>query len=155
MRRAALVGVAGGCGAVGRLVAKRLLDHGAAVRVGSRDESRARALTAQLGDGAEWRLCDVAIESSRECFCQGCDVVVNCVAPARQVAATLARAASGQGANFVDTSDWVPASHNDAARAMIVGAGMFPGLSELLPRILARDFDRCDALTGYVGGAIC
>ncbi|WP_219602064.1 saccharopine dehydrogenase NADP-binding domain-containing protein, partial [Nonomuraea indica] len=111
----------------------------------------------------------VDVEDARAlaAFCGGCRVVVNCAGPSARVLDTVARAALAAGAAYVDVAgdqiDRAPLRAVAAREAgppggpgpggtAVLGAGMMPGLSALLPRHLAAGFSRVDRLVAYVGG---
>jgi hypothetical protein len=94
-------------------------------------------------------------------FCAGCAVVVNCAGPSYQVLDTVARAALAAGAGYVDAAgDAVALDALTAAppaelrrRPAVFSAGLMPGLSGLLPRLLA-EAGPVGRLDVYVGGAV-
>ncbi|GAA2625670.1 saccharopine dehydrogenase NADP-binding domain-containing protein [Actinomadura fulvescens] len=146
-----MIGVLGGAGTVGRVVADRLGAH--TLRVGGRALDRAAA-ACTTPDSTPMRV-DLHDPHSLAEFCSGCEVVVNCAGPSYQVLDLVARAALTAGAHYVDAAgDLValdalgdPPGH----RAAVFSAGLMPGLSGLLPRLLATGpLARLDI---YVGGA--
>ncbi|WP_018657625.1 saccharopine dehydrogenase NADP-binding domain-containing protein [Actinomadura flavalba] len=151
-------GVLGGSGTVGRVVVDRLAGAGP-LRVGGRDAGRAAEVCASH-PGAEPVRADLADAAGLAAFCAGCDVVVNCAGPSYRVLDRVARAALAAGAHYVDAAgdvvaldalaDGPPARLAD--RAAVFSAGLMPGLSGLLPRVLAAagPLARLDV---YVGGA--
>jgi len=152
-----LVGVLGGAGAVGRVTVDRLAAAGHPVRVGGRDLARAKAVSG-AADAVRVDLADAAALAA---FCAGCAVVVNCAGPSYQVLDTVARAALAAGAGYVDAAgdavamdaltDGLPAGL--ARLPAVFSAGLMPGLSGLLPRLLA-DAGPIGRLDVYVGGAV-
>ncbi|MEU6038467.1 saccharopine dehydrogenase NADP-binding domain-containing protein [Actinomadura sp. NPDC047616] len=159
------IGVLGGSGAVGRVVVDRLAawEPGGRLRVGGRDPRRAAAACAQVtGAGAEPVRVELNDDAELRAFCTGCDVVVNCAGPSYQVLDRVARAALAAGAHYVDAAGDVVAA--DALcdghapglgdRAALFSAGLMPGLSGLLPRLLAVDGPPPSRLDVYVGGAV-
>jgi short subunit dehydrogenase-like uncharacterized protein len=99
MTVAPAVGIAGGRGAVGGAIARRLSACGWQVRIGGRDGARGAAFAADLDGPAEWVFLDCGDVASLDAFCVGCDLIVNCVGPARITSAPVARAARGAGAH--------------------------------------------------------
>ncbi|QFG22430.1 saccharopine dehydrogenase NADP-binding domain-containing protein [Actinomadura sp. WMMB 499] len=156
------IGVLGGSGTVGRVVVERLAAWGTGpLRVGGRDRDRAaRVCKAAFGVPAEPFRVDLDDAAALREFCAGCDIVVNCAGPSYRVLDRVARAALAGGAHYVDAAgDFVaidaltvdgPAGLG--RRAAVFSAGLMPGLSGLLPRLLAADgpLARLDV---YVGGA--
>lgn len=92
-------------------------------------------------------------------FCDGCRVIVNCAGPSFLIGDRVARAAAAVGADYVDAfgggrlerllASWTEPD----GPAFVVSAGVFPGLSGLLPRWLARqDFEQVERLRVFAGG---
>jgi len=151
------VGIVGGYGAVGRVVASALRRWQVAeLRIGGRHMDEARALAAGLG--AEASTVDVSDPVSLAGFCAGCAVVVNCAGPSYRVLDSVARAAAGAGADYVDAGGDDPVYERMAhaalpgvGRVAVLSAGMAPGLTGLLPRWLAtHGFTHLDRLVSYV-----
>jgi short subunit dehydrogenase-like uncharacterized protein len=91
-------------------------------------------------------------------FCSGCRVVVNCVGPPPELRRAVTTAAHVAGADVVDPGG-DDGSRQDLAGSFptgtaVVGAGVLPGLSGLIPRWLARgDLEPPLSLTAYVATA--
>lgn len=153
------VGVLGGSGTVGRIVVDRLAaaDVGT-LRIGGRDLDKIRAIGAEAAEAVQVDLFD---DASLAAFCAGCAVVINCAGPSYQVLARVARVAVDAGAGYVDAAgDLValealtssaPAGLNE--RPAVFSAGLMPGLTGLLPRLLATE-GPIGRLEIYVGGAV-
>ncbi|MFJ8911682.1 hypothetical protein [Amycolatopsis sp. NPDC102389] len=127
-----MIGVVGATGEVGSHTVRvlRALDAGPLRTGGSRDV-------------------DVLDEASLDRFAQGCRVLVNCAGPAHLVGDRVARAAAHAGAGHVDASDPEGAAVGGTA---VIGAGLQPGLTGLLPRWLARrEFDTVHGLVAHLG----
>ncbi|MFE0073450.1 saccharopine dehydrogenase [Nonomuraea sp. NPDC059023] len=131
-----MIGVLGASGAVGRTVAALLDDH--EVRRGSRSGGT-----------------DAFDPDALAAFCAGCRVVVNCAGPSHRLGDRVARAAFAAGADYVDAAGDDPlhdllTRSGTAGRTAFVSAGMLPGLSGLLPRLLAEPGTaaRLDVFTG-------
>lgn len=157
------IGVLGGSGTVGRVTAARLAEYVlGTVRVGGRDLHRARAVADALPVGrAEAVRVDLGDPASLQRFCAGCAIVVNCAGPSYQVLDTVARAALAAGADYVDAAGDTVAMRALAEdpppelteRSAVFSAGLMPGLSGLLPRLLAEAAGPLARLDVYVGGA--
>lgn len=147
------VAVLGATGAVGRSTIAELTRWGVTgLRLGARRPGAVDS--AGLPDDTEIAPVRWDDPDSLARFCAGRTVVVNCAGPAHLIGDRVARAALAAGAHYVDPGgedllDRLPAS---ADRRVLVAAGMLPGLSALLPRLLAREFDRPVSLLAYVGG---
>lgn len=147
-----VIGVLGASGAVGRATVAELVGWGSrALRLGVR-----RPVTEAVPPDADVRMVSVDQSESLARFCSGCAVVVNCAGPADDIGDLVASAALAAGAHYVDPAgEALHQSLLDAGtgdRRVLLSAGMLPGLSALLPRMLARDFDRVTSLVAHVGG---
>lgn len=152
-----MIGVLGGAGAVGRVVVDRLAVAGHPVRVGGRDLARAKAVPG----AAEAVAVDLDDAEALAKFSAGCSVVVNCAGPSYRVLDVVARAALQAGAGYVDAAGdavALEALTTDAPPELdglpaVFSAGLMPGLSGLLPRMLA-DAGPIGRLDVYVGGSV-
>ncbi|MFC6338650.1 NAD-dependent epimerase/dehydratase family protein [Pseudomonas sp. CCM 7891] len=143
-----LVGLVGAGGAVGSAALAQLLQHDLRVRGGQRQ--------AQVWpDGVDGRVLDLFDAQALADFCAGCQVVLNCAGPSWRVGDRVAQAAHGAGAAYVDAfgNAALLSALQGARQPSIIGAGVFPGLTALLPRWLAsRSFDRVSSLQINAGG---
>ncbi|WP_171990705.1 saccharopine dehydrogenase NADP-binding domain-containing protein [Streptomyces sp. JHA26] len=135
---APLIGVLGGYGAVGAAAARVLAAEGEfRLRIGGRDPEAAARCAAALGGAVEAGEADARSEASLDRFAQGCDVVLHCAGPAYELADRPRRAAAAAGADYVDVMDGCgPAPAPAGERTAVLSAGLVPGLSGLLPRLL-------------------
>jgi saccharopine dehydrogenase-like NADP-dependent oxidoreductase len=149
----ALIGIAGGRGAIGQALARQLRAAGLTrLRIGSR-----LVPAAPPGANAGHTHLDIDSPESLAQFCAGCRVIVNCAGPAYRIGDRVARAAFHAGAGYVDPGGDEPlfamltqdADVGPETRA-VLSAGFMPGLTGILPRWLARqDFVRVSALTAH------
>ncbi|CAM3691218.1 Saccharopine dehydrogenase [Vibrio aerogenes CECT 7868] len=105
---------------------------------------------------------DLKQPGSLAAFCQGCAIIVNCAGPSALYGLNVARAAAIAGAHCIDAfGSYGPDSARElddimavpGAASVITGAGVFPGLSELLPMAMAsRYFDNVSTLHAAAGG---
>ncbi|TQM09337.1 saccharopine dehydrogenase NADP-binding domain-containing protein [Pseudonocardia kunmingensis] len=152
---APVLAVLGASGAVGSAAA-RALAAGHRLRLGGRREAPLGALAESLG--AEVHPLDLDDDRALDAFCAGADVVLHCAAPAFAIGDRVARAAGRARAGYVDVSG--DALLHDqlgaAAGVAVLGAGVVPGLSSLLPRYVldaARAAGvEADRLTVHTGG---
>lgn len=159
-----VVGVLGGYGAVGQATARHLrASAGASVRLrigGRRRDAAAAFVDAGLGGDADAVAVDLDRPTELDRFADGCAVVVNCAGPSHRAYDRAASAARDAGAGYVDAAGEEPLRDRLADPASgwegpaVLNAGMFPGLSGLLPRCLYRRerFDRAVRLLTYIGG---
>ncbi|MGP3955764.1 saccharopine dehydrogenase NADP-binding domain-containing protein [Nonomuraea sp. 3N208] len=154
-----MIGLLGATGAVGRTAAQRIAAYDLGpLRVGGRNLTSATALAASLAAPAQAIRVDLNDPAELAAFCEGCRIVVNCAGPTYQVLDTVARAAFAAGADYVDIGGELAAkdalTSGDVAgdQTAVFSAGVMPGLSGLLPRLLAKErpLRRLDV---YVGGA--
>jgi NAD(P)-dependent dehydrogenase (short-subunit alcohol dehydrogenase family) len=150
-----LIAVLGGYGEVGATAVRRLCEHGyGRIRVGGRNPSRARALLGDLPQ-REMSYVDVDNPGSLKKFCSDAHLVLNCAGPSYRILDTVARAAREADAHYVDVAGDVPAHRALGAtfgdRTAVFSAGLMPGLTGLLPRLIASPGDRLDI---HVGGAV-
>ncbi|WP_433339948.1 saccharopine dehydrogenase NADP-binding domain-containing protein [Streptomyces sp. CA-253872] len=156
------IGVLGASGAVGRAAVRALRDLGhTGLRLGGRAEEPLRDVLAGELDGRGHVVpADMDDAGSLAAFVTGCDLVLNCAGPSYRFGARAARAALAAGAHCVDVAGDDPAAEDLharplpelARRAVVLSAGTLPGLSGLLPRLLARGLDTALALEAYCGG---
>jgi saccharopine dehydrogenase-like NADP-dependent oxidoreductase len=135
--------IAGGYGEVGGRIARDLAaNHAGRVIVAGRNLERAAELAAELGAGTQARRIDVHDPSSFAAALDGVGVVVSCIdQPERH----LLRAAIDRGLAYTDitphtatlSADLLDALRETAAArgaAVILGAGIVPGISSVLAR---------------------
>ncbi|MGY2374457.1 hypothetical protein ACW9IB_08100 [Pseudomonas sp. SDO524_S393] len=143
-----LIGLIGAGGAVGGAALAQLLPQAVRIRAGQR-QSRV------WPEGVDGQVLDLFDAPALADFCNGCQVVLNCAGPSWRVGDRVARAAHAAGAGYVDAfgNAALLAALHDARQPSIIGAGVFPGLTALLPRWLAgRGFDRVTRLHIHAGG---
>ncbi|MEE2039944.1 saccharopine dehydrogenase NADP-binding domain-containing protein [Nocardiopsis sp. CT-R113] len=153
-----LIGVVGATGAVGGAAVHRLRALGyTRLLLGGRRPEPLAAFAARLGGDAGARRADADSPESLSAFCDGCDVVLNCAGPSYRIADAVAVAALAAGADYVDVTGDGPAhdrlSRTPAARdsAIVLSAGVLPGLSALLPRWFAARYG-LERMSVHAGG---
>ncbi len=134
-----MIGVLGAYGAVGLRVARSLAAAGLPLRVGGRDPARTAAVSGRLGSPAPMMVVDATDLAQLARFATGCTVVVNCAGPSSVIGDAVARAAAAAGGGYVDVGGdaTLAAALSDTPVPAVVGAGISPGLTGLLPRWLA------------------
>lgn len=161
--------IVGGYGDVGRQAARHWLRlrswSTARLRVGGRDKAASAALAEALRQEfahteveVDFAAVDVFDESSLDAFAAGSQVLLNCAGPSHRIGDRIVQAAHRVGADHVDAAgnetlyeEWTNRSIDDSTRRVVIGAGMQPGLSGLLPRWLAAGMDRPRRLTSHIG----
>ncbi|WP_024618044.1 saccharopine dehydrogenase NADP-binding domain-containing protein [Pseudomonas kilonensis] len=154
-----LIGVLGASGDVGLASARALLNLGVnELRLGGRDpRNGARCLASlqqQWPDAhLQWTAVDFNDAPALAGFAGGCDVLLNCAGPAWQLADRAAQAALQTGAHYVDAAGEMTLEPSQwRNRCAVLGAGLQPGLTGLLPRWLAEQaFTQVLGLTSYFG----
>lgn len=149
-----LVGVIGGYGAVGAVAARCLAaEGGVRLRVGGRDAAAAARCASRLAVPAEPAVVDATDGDGLARFSRGCAVVLNCAGPAYELSGLPRHAAATAGADYVDVMDGsAPGPGPAGERTAVLSAGMSPGLSGLLPRLLVGGAVRPVRFTGYYVG---
>ena len=142
-----------GCGGVGGAVARLLAaaDGAEELVVADCDEEVVSTLGAELG--TEFAACDARDPSALHQLFTGADIVFNAVGPFHRFALPIVQAALEAQANYVDINDdfdiaeaLVTDSRWDAAArragvAVITGAGMAPGLTNVLAKWAVGELD--------------
>lgn len=146
---APLIGLVGSGGSVGGAALALLRQRpGLRLRCGQR---RPQVMPAT----PETRRLDIFDTAQLATFCEGCQVVLNCAGPSWLIGERVARAAHQAGAAYVDAfgNAALLTSLQGVDRPSIIGAGVFPGLTALLPRWLAnQDLKRPTRLLVLAGG---
>jgi hypothetical protein len=155
-----VIGLIGGYGDVGGHTARFLRHRGGhRLRVGGRDPVAARRFARDaLGGEAEAVPVDCFDDIALDRFAAGCGVLVNCAGPSHVIRDRAARAALRAGAHYVDAGGddalhelLDPAEIARSGRAVVLSAGLRPGLTGLLPRWAARSaFDGVRSMTAYL-----
>jgi hypothetical protein len=159
-----VVGVLGAGGAVGRaLVGLLSAQRTGRLRLGLRRPTTLPASPGAATGPAEVVAVDAGRPGEVEAFARGCDVVVDCVGPVAGDRSTVPLAVLAAGCDYLDPGGdealraRLSATALERGRRAVVGAGVLPGLSELLgrwlldPRHGGPDPARPRRLVGYVG----
>lgn len=137
------IGVIGGYGSVGRATVAQLRAWGLGpVVVAGRDRAKADAVV------------DITDPAAVERFCASLRLLVNCTASAPGPRAMVAATAAASGVPYVDPGGDEPVYELLSGRAhaepVVLSAGMWPGLTGLLPRQLVTGPG--GRLACYIGG---
>ena len=163
-----LVGVVGASGDVGGFVLRELAAarDGAgprwAIRSGARHPDRlaGRAEAADV-DAREHEPIRVNVDDpeSLAAFVSGCRIVINAAGPSHRIGGKVAAAAAEVGADYVDVAGErslaaeLAVLDNSSGWRAVIGAGLTPGLTGVLPRLLLNGFPPGARLLGCSGGA--
>lgn len=145
--------VVGGYGVVGSRVVARLAPlFPGRVIVGGRDENKAATLSGEIGDGTRgWRI-DINDPDSVRAALGGVGTVISCVA---QREPHLLRAVVARGLAYTDTSprlafwradDALGAEARRTGARVVLGAGLSPGVSNMMAARMASALGGVDAI---------
>ncbi|MEV1293169.1 saccharopine dehydrogenase NADP-binding domain-containing protein [Pseudonocardia sp. NPDC049635] len=134
------VALLGATGAVGSAAARVLAGDGP-LRLGGRRHGPLDELAATLdGPAVSTHPVDLDDPHALDAFAHGADVLLHCAAPAFAIGDRVARAAARAGSRYVDVSGDAQLAQQLTGGAVpnvaVLGAGVVPGLSALLPRLL-------------------
>ncbi|OKI02565.1 hypothetical protein A6A06_16250 [Streptomyces sp. CB02923] len=150
---APLVGVLGGYGAVGAAAVRCLAAEGGyRLRIGGRRAAAGREFAAALPVAAEAMAVDATDDGSLARFSHGCDLVLNCAGPAYLLLDRARRAAFAAGADYADVMSAAADTGTHARRTAVLSAGLTPGLSGMLPGLLAHGLAVADRFHGGYAG---
>jgi len=144
----AKVTVLGGCGAVGSVAVKTLVQCGefSEVAIGDQNIQRAQSMAKALGKGVVAVKCEAQDKQSLRKAIQGSDVVLNCVGPFYSTVKPILGAVMEAGINYVDVCDDVDVTVDilnldqalkDAGITALIGMGSSPGLTNVVSRFAA------------------
>ena len=144
----AKVTVLGGCGVVGSVAVRTLVDCGdfSEVVVGDRNIEKARSMALALGPAVTAVQCDARDTQSVRSAIEGSNVVLNCVGPFYSTVKPILNAVVEAGINYVDVCDDVDvtleilamdAQVRRAGVAALIGMGSSPGLTNIIARLAA------------------
>jgi saccharopine dehydrogenase (NAD+, L-lysine-forming) len=144
----AKVTVLGGCGAVGSVAVRTLVQSGdfSEVVIGDWNVDKARSMAAVLGPTVTAIQCDARDSHSVRAAVEGSDVVLNCVGPFYSTVKPILNAVIAAGINYVDVCDDVDvtldilamdAQVRQAGIAALIGMGSSPGLTNIIARMAA------------------
>ncbi|MGL4686721.1 MAG: saccharopine dehydrogenase NADP-binding domain-containing protein [Commensalibacter sp.] len=150
------IGIVGATGFIGRELVRNLINIGH-LHLAVRDKQKAERLFQDIRNLVHIHEIDFTKNEEIIRFCENCPIIINCIGPSYRILDKIASAALAVGAHYIDPSgDEVLYNllrqHKNKQSSAILAAGMLPGLSGLLPRNLAEDFDEIDHIVGYAGG---
>lgn len=131
-----MIGILGYNGFVGKTVLNYLSDQ-YLIRCGGRQIHEEK-----ITKGIEYVKVDVDDTNSLKKFCQGCDVIVNCIGPSYFLAEKILGVVEKVGAAYIDAFGVNLFNRRESyAIPVVVGAGSFPGLSGMLPAWTKQNSD--------------
>lgn len=144
--------VLGGCGAVGSVAVKILVEAGSfeSIVIGDVNEQRAAEIIAELGgSGLYFHPFDAADDASVREVIDGADVVLNCVGPFYKTVKTILGAVIDARIHYVDVCDDVDVTleilewnerAKEAGVTALIGMGASPGATNLLAKLAYDSF---------------
>ena len=150
-----MIGIIGGSGNVGQW-ATRILSHYSTtdIKVGGRNKKKFEDLANLLSDNAhvEFKQVDFRDICSVKNFAENCTIILNCAGPTYNHASGLAEVILNMGIGYVDVGygkrmDEINGSFRE--RRILYKAGSIPGLSGILPRYLAQQFEEVSQMEIY------
>lgn len=131
-----MIGILGHHGFVGKTVLNYLSNQ-YLIRCGGRQIHEEK-----ITNDIEYVKVDVNDSNSLKKFCQGCDVIVNCVGPSYFFAEKILEVVEKVGASYIDAFGVNLFSRRESYTIpVVVGAGSFPGLSGMLPAWIKQNKD--------------
>ena len=154
------VGIIGGYGLTGRIVAQALSrSAGIEIVIGGRDlKKAAAALEGDAIPSGKAVAVDAFDAESLKGFCRGRDVVINCTGPTCLVQDRIARTALALGIHYVDPGGYdavLNSVRDEASRGqsvVVVSAGLFPGIAELLVQHVSGQLDEIERVDLFIEG---
>ena len=137
------IGIVGGYGAIGVIVAEDLLKNTQyKVLIGGRSQEKTTELVNRLGSRASGKTVDLFDENSLDQFCGECFLIINCSAPSWEIKDIVLKSSLKSGSSFVDPGIYYDKTGNydEAFRqkglSAVLYAGWVPGVTGILPRYL-------------------
>ena len=150
--------VLGGCGAVGSVAVKTLVetDTFSEVVIADYNAPKAEQMVSELGQKVSFIKVDATDAQNIKDAIEGCDVVLNCVGPFYSTVKTIIETVIMSGINYVDVCDdpdvflEILDMDDKAKKANItalVGLGGSPGVTNLLAKLVADELlDETDSI---------
>lgn len=143
------IGILGATGFVGKGVLSALGKKGYTLLIGARNVQQMECIKKQLCSDIEIMRIDVFDPVQLETFCSRCDAIINCTSPASVVGTRVIRECVKQGIDYIDpygedsVEKYATENHKiirDKGSRIILAAGTYPGLSEVLFRYVAEKY---------------
>jgi len=160
-----IVGIVGGYGATGKVVAAELWKSTRwQIRIGGRSLDHAKTAAVKFEQRVVAAQLDVLNDRSLDAFCSGCSLVINCAGPVSLLQDRVAQSAFRNRCHYVDPAGlsfvkerMLPhhAEITNLGLSFVVSAGWIPGISELLPIYAhtqaSAHMDSVESVTAYFG----
>jgi saccharopine dehydrogenase (NAD+, L-lysine-forming) len=165
MNQLGTIGIVGGYGATGRIVASELRKScDAEILIGGRHLASGQAFAAEFDKGISAANLDVFGTDSLDDFCSRCSVIVNCAGPVTVLQDRVAQAAFRKRVHYVDATGMAFVAERmrdkskqiaDLGLSFVVSAGWMPGISEVVSVYAhsqaTRQMDTVDSVAVYCG----
>ncbi len=148
--------IIGGCGRIGRNIAKDILAHtDAEVTITGRNSHLAEAALEQLGSKVQFQVLDLSNPEQLNAAVAKADLVVHSAGPFHHREAKVLRTCIEQGVNYTDVSDErhftqkalaLHAAAEKSGITAIINTGVFPGISNSMVRQGVEKLDQADAI---------
>lgn len=156
--------ILGGCGRIGRSVARDLITHTQAeITITSRNPELGSWIRAELGQRAQFLALDLdnhhelwaAVQSLKDHTTDGSALVIHCAGPFRYRDGRVLRTCIDQGVNYLDVSDDPDFTRSALSRrpeaaaagvTAVVNSGVFPGISNSLARLGVEQMDEATTI---------
>jgi len=150
--------VLGGCGAVGSVSVRTLVETGtfSEVVIGDYNAAKAEQMIAELGPKVSFIKMDATNPQSIKDAIKGCDLVLNCVGPFYSTVKTILEAVIESGIDYVDVCDDPDVTleildmderAKKANVTALIGLGGSPGFTNLIAKLVSDELlDETDAI---------
>lgn len=145
-----VIGILGGSGLVGKEAVKTILSFtNYHILLGGRDLDKMKRLFFNKDNKVKFFAMDLFNDNELNLFCSKCDIVINCAGPAKKILDKIAIAAINHNIHYIDVSadahlyKLIKKNENQIKEKkllFIIGAGLYPGLSEVFPSYIAGKY---------------
>lgn len=156
-----VVGVLGASGSVGFEAVKNLFEHtDYKIFLGARNIDKMNKMFSWIGARGKVFKVDIFNQKELRAFCTNCDLIINCAGPSKKILDTICIASIKSNCHYVDVSgdsDLYNMMKNRGSDIKsknlthIISAGLYPGLTELLPAYVANNnFKKVDHMEVFL-----
>lgn len=144
-----VVGIIGCNGEIGRGIAGYLLEKNYTVY----GIQRRRTDDFKAHENLKQIIMDVSDTEKLKEVASGCDMLINCVAPAYKYSHGIAKTVGKAGIVYLDLTDCIVSDELPENGTYITSCGYIPGLSAVIPKLIVeRHFDKVDSAVLFQGG---
>lgn len=156
------IGIIGATGTLGKKVTYTLLKRGSySLYLGIRNIEKAKSILGEEVVKKYGCKLDIYQQNQLKEFCSKCDYIINCVGPSSVIKDSVARMCLDACTNYVDIGGGISLYKLiarmekeicDKKLIFLIGAGVYPGLSEIFPRFLSRRMSQIDIYEEFFAG---